>query len=211
MTLSRRLAGLASIAVLLAGCAATAAGTPAPASPSSEATSPSPAATSGPAAASPSAAPSAATGRTLVSGRMVCQFLERAADASPFPSPTTFPHGLVREWYDLDCWYFMSDQRVSGDNEYLYDAIEQELKDLPAVVSIWEDIPMVLTNQGGTWKGRGTGLDYIHADTVYTLGYATYEGQGAYAGLTYTLQFSRKLTTMTNEPYLVSGWIEPAK
>ena len=63
--------------------------------------------------------------------------------------------------------------------------------------------------EGGTWEGRAVGADYMVDGRLYTLGANVYEGQGAFAGLTYTSMFFRDREK--GSAYLVSGWIEPAE
>jgi hypothetical protein len=103
----------------------------------------------------------------------------------------------------------MSDPRVSGTERYIYRGGLQSLPEMDAATFVWDSVPLVLETEGGTWKGIGVGIDYIHGKG-YTFGHGTYEGQGAYAWLTYTLTFFREATlSQVDDPYLVSGWIEP--
>lgn len=155
--------------------------------------------------------PSEAGGRTLVSGSMSCQLHgEPGPGESPYPTPQEFPSGVVREWFDLTCTYTMSDPRVSGTERYSYLGTVVDVPDLPGGTVLWDSEPLVLTTADGTWKGVGMGVDYLHEPTLYTVGYTVYEGQGAYSGLRYLLMWSRG-TRNWSDPYLVSGWIEPAE
>jgi hypothetical protein len=152
-----------------------------------------------------------ASGRTHVSGKAICVLNEPAADATPAPEttePVVGPGQVYRELDDLTCTYTMSDPRVSGTERYLYRGAYLNIPQLPGAAILWDSVPLVLSTPGGTWKGVGMGVDSFHDPTLYTLGYTVYEGEGAYAGLTYTLMWARERHSF-GEPYLASGWIEP--
>lgn len=73
-------------------------------------------------------------------------------------------------------------------------------------------MPLVLTTAGGTWKGVGTGVGYLHETTLHTVGSTVHEGEGAYTWPTYTQTWARELRFPgPKAPYLVSGWLEPKK
>jgi hypothetical protein len=73
-------------------------------------------------------------------------------------------------------------------------------------------VPLVLTTAGGTWKGVGMGVAYLHEPTLRTVGSTVYGGEGAYTGLTDTQMWARELHYPgPDAPYLVSGWIAPTK
>ena len=152
-----------------------------------------------------------ANGRTLVSGEMACTDNDLDPAGSPYPTAEVLPSGVEREWFDLTCTFTMSDPRVSGTERYVYLGTVVDVPDLPGGTILWDSVPLVLTTAGGTWKGVGMGVDYFHEPTLYTVGYTVYEGEGAYAGLTYMLMWSREVRSSLAEPYLVSGWIEPTK
>jgi hypothetical protein len=157
----------------------------------------------------PTPASSATPGRTLVSGSMSCQLHGVPGPGeSPYPTRQEIRSGVAREWFDLTCTYTMSDPRVSGTERYSYLGMVVDVPDLPGGAIFWDSVPLVLTTAGGTWKGVGMGVDYLHEPTLYTVGYTVYEGQGAYSGLTYMLMWSRG-TRNYGDPYLVSGSIEP--
>lgn len=165
--------------------------------------------------ASASATPEAtatpeASGRTLVSGSMACSDNDDP-EGSPSPTPEVLPSGVERQWFDLTCTFTMSDPRVSGTERYVYLGTVVDVPDLPGGTILWDSVPLVLTTAGGTWKGVGMGADYFHEPTLYTVGHTVYEGEGAYAGLTYTQMWAREVRSSLAEPYLVSGWIEPTK
>jgi hypothetical protein len=191
-------AGLAAV-LLLAGCTAGATSS-----------------TGGPPGA---AAPSAvatfdASARTHVSGETICIINVPPADAAPTPEttePVVGPGQVYREGDDLTCTYTMSDPRVSGTERFQANAAVVDLPDLPGLVRLWDNVPVTLTAQGGTWKGTTVGAEFARTDamTLWTFGSTVYQGQGAFAGLTYTLTISREART-GGEPYVVSGWIEPA-
>jgi hypothetical protein len=151
-----------------------------------------------------------ASGRTLVSGEMACEDNDLGPAGSPYPTPEVLPSGVQRQWFDLTCTFTMSDPRVSGTERYVYLGTIVEVPDLPGGTILWDGAPLVLTTAGGTWKGVGIGVDYFHEPTLYTVGYTVYEGEGAYAGLTYTQMWAREVRSSLAEPYLVSGWIELA-
>ncbi len=166
--------------------------------------------------ASASATPEAtatpeASGRTLVSGSMACSDNELDPEGPPSPTPEVLPSGVERQWFDLTCTFTMSDPRVSGTERYVYLGTVVDVPDLPGGTILWDSVPLVLTTAGGTWKGVGMGADYFHEPTLYTVGHTVYEGEGAYAGLTYTQMWAREVRSSLAEPYLVSGWIEPTK
>ncbi len=152
-----------------------------------------------------------ANGRTLVSGEMACEDNELDPAGSPDPTPEVLPSGVERQWFDLTCTFTMSDPRVSGTQPYVYLGTVVDLPDVPGGTILWDSVSLVLTTAGGTWKGVGMGLDYFHEPRLYTVGYTVYEGEGAYAGLTYTQMWARQVRSSLAEPYLVSGWIEPTR
>jgi hypothetical protein len=156
--------------------------------------------------------------RVLVSGEMTCVLVEAdvvgtpASAPSPTPEPTPVPPGRVSIENDqLDCTYQMSDPRVSGTERF--DALTSvvELPDLPGLARMWDNVPVTLTAEGGTWKGCTAGSEFVRmtAARMWTTGSTRYEGQGAFDGLAYTLTFARE-ARRGDEPYLVSGWIELA-
>ncbi len=165
------------------------------------------------AAATPEAtATPEANGRTLVSGEMACTDNDLDPAGSPYPTAEVLPSGVERQWFDLTCTFTMSDPRVSGTQPYIYLGTVVDVPDLPGGTILWDSVPLVLTTAGGTWKGVGMGVDYLHEPTLYTVGHTVYEGEGAYAGLTYTQMWAREVRYPgPNAPYLVSGWIESTK
>jgi hypothetical protein len=153
-----------------------------------------------------------ASGRTLVSGSMACIVNELDPEGSPYPTAEVLPSGVERQWFDLTCTFTMSDPRVSGTQPYIYLGTVVDVPDLPGGTILWDNVPLVLTTAGGTWKGLGMGADYLHEPTLYTVGHTVYVGEGAYAGLTYTQMWARDVRYPgPNAPYLVSGWIESTK
>ncbi len=153
-----------------------------------------------------------AGGRTLVSGEMTCKVNDLDPAGSPYPTAEVLPSGVERQWFDLTCTYTMSDPRVSGTEQYVYLGTVVDVPDLPGGTILWDSVPLVLTTARGTWKGVGMGVDYLHEPTLYTVGTTVYEGEGVYAGLTYTLIWARELRYPgPDAPYLASGWIEPTK
>jgi hypothetical protein len=208
----RLLVGL-TVVVLLAGCAASASPTTVPATPtpvvtpSAAVATPAPTPTPVPATPTPTATPSAAasasvTNRTNVSGMM--------------------DGGVVKEDQEKERLFFeftytMSDPRVTGTEKMDCTEHFDELKTLPGGAGVWWDCSMLLTGQGGTWKGvTGFGSEYFKggdADQLRTDGTSLYLGQGAFAGLRYVALFSSGPETRPSygPGYIIAGWIEPAK
>jgi hypothetical protein len=201
----RPLVGLV-IALLLTGCATGASPTQAPASATPSATPTAPIATPTP---TPSAAgAAAATDRTYVSGTMGCKIVggdvpETPGDYRPYP-------------LSIDCAYSMSDPRVSGTAHYELAATFVGLDSVNGTSNFWSS-SSTLETAGGTWTGSGFGSEFvsdlIKPNTLYSNGTDLYEGQGAFAGLTYRVLWARERNMAAGglPPYVASGWIEPAK
>jgi hypothetical protein len=187
----RRLACLA-VTFLVGGCAAGASPTPAP--------------TTTPAAAVTPVPSRAAADRTYVSGTMTCSIVGEE-------EPTTTGEHQPGTLY-IDCAYQMSDPRVTGTNHAKLASTFVELEAVNGTSNFWasED---TLTAEDGTWTGSGFGSEFVSDPikpmTLYTNGTAAYEGQGAFAGLTYRVLFARETPLAPGVAYVVSGWIEPSK
>lgn len=190
----RLLAGLA-ITFLLAGCGAAGGGsTVAPATPEA-------------AVATRSATPSPAVAdRTHVSGTMTCQIV---GEADPTASGEYQPGTLL-----IDCDCRMSDPRVTGTVHYELSVTGVDLDAVNGRSNFWASTS-TLEAEGGSWTGSGYGSEFvsdaIKSMTLYTTGTDLYEGEGAFAGLTYRLLFARETPLVPGIPYVVSGWIEPAQ
>ena len=180
----RRLLVALAVTFLLAGCAASASPTPVPVTPT------------------PIVTPAAATAnRTNVSGSMEGELYKEDEATSR----------LYFEWT-----HTTSDPRVSGTEKI--DCTERffDLPDLGygAGVGLFWECSMVLTAQGGTWKGvTGYGSEYRVDDQLRIIGTRIYEGQGAFAGLRYVSLFtsSPEMHAIAGGEYAIAGWIEPAK
>ncbi len=75
---------------------------------------------------------------------------------------------------------------MSGTERYVCLGTVVDVPDLPGGNILCDSVPLVLTTAGGTWKGVGMGVDYLHETTLHTVGYTVDGGEGAYAWLTYT-------------------------
>jgi hypothetical protein len=206
----RLLAGLAVGMLLVACSAGGAASTPTTATPDAVATPAVAVATPG---SCPTAAPSPASDRTYVRGKMTCQIV--GGDIHETPGDyTSYP-------LDLDCSLSMSDARVSGTAHYSTLATFISLEPtLEGTSNYWKSTS-TLEAEGGTWTGSGYGSEFVSSLldpglTLYSNGTDVFVGQGSFEGLRFVALWSMGRELDLIDPrsgygYRVSGWIEPAQ
>ena len=121
-----------------------------------------------------------------------------------------FDAGTDEGWrtvYVMDgvCTTTSSDPRVSGREEFHGTYVMFG----DATVAQWTCEEMVLTTEGGTWRGSCWGTDtWDERNTMWVSGLGTYAGEGAYAGLAY---YEFIAMYPESDGYRYIGWIEPAE
>lgn len=102
------------------------------------------------------------------------------------------------------CTYATNDPRLSGAVEGDFTTTVEPAS---AASARWEG-SLTITNDGGSWKGREKGalVFWSAGPSPYNYGEGTYEGTGAYEGLTY-----HELIAGSNYQLTVAGWVEPTE
>ena len=130
---------------------------------------------------------------TLIRGTVSCRI--RSRDATDEGDSQ-----IVQEHFS--CTYATNDPRLSGT---VGGDFTTTVEPAGAASARWEG-SLTITNEGGSWKGHENGaLVFLSAGrSPYNYGEGTYEGTGAYEGLTY-----HELIAGSNYQLTVAGWVEP--
>jgi hypothetical protein len=116
---------------------------------------------------------------------------------------------LIRSVYE--CANTMSDPRVTGTERATCPAVVFiNLESESTYANTWY-CSDVLTAGGGTWEGPIYGSEFTKDSHLYSSGSVRFEGRGAFAGLSYRKLYARERPSSDLVPYVISGWIEPAK
>lgn len=143
--------------------------------------------------------PSPFAGRVNVSGTAICDLEDVQATGSLA--------GVRTETATMRCNYEMSDPRVTASEE-----TKLTMHWVTAKVEYFLLEDDVLTNDGGTWRGRGWGSEYFdESGALFSSGTSLFRGEGDYDGLSYRLIIARHAApeALASGVWMVSGWIEP--
>lgn len=142
-----------------------------------------------------------ATGeRVLVSGTTVCDFTSEITENE---------HGPVSTFTGtMACTDEASDPRVSGRDEF--ELTETEFVGGGEDIAWFRCENQTLTTEAGTWRGECYGSEFVDPGRpgLWTSGYSTLYGEGAYEGLVYHQLYAQ--SPDTEDHYVLAGWIEPA-
>jgi hypothetical protein len=93
----------------------------------------------------------------------------------------------------------MSDPRISGSEVLEVETLEYERHS-----GIWS-AEGTISNDGGTWRGKGEGVLRKEVGSPYNYSEMIYTSEDEYSGYIY-----KYLVAGSNEELTISGWIEPA-
>lgn len=104
----------------------------------------------------------------------------------------------------FSCTYATNDARLNGTVEGDFTTT---LEPASAASARWEG-SLTISNEDGTWEGneKGALVFWSGGHFPYNYGEGTYEGTGAYQGLTY-----HELIAGSNSQLTVAGWVGPAE
>lgn len=200
----RWLAGLATVALVVAGCAAGSAGR----------------ASTGPAApgtAPPTAAPTASLPPSPPGSSERTWFTGTASGVFPGGLSETTEGGFATYVGTYRITYVTSDPRASGTETGELTMLAVDMPD-GYTVNKWfmrECADFALTNAEGAWRcTEAFGADmWDPTGDIHSVHTAAYTGEGGYAGLRMRL-FAAQGTTEPEDAsaeFIVHGWIEPAE